>query len=180
MANNSVGGKTKNSAASLKKAVDKALLALRQAREGLEAQGLDALTPEDRLHSAGRLREGEDKAMIAVLDAVDRQPGLFAALAPHDHGADDKKVETGPARDAIERRAVLAPLLDELDHLVTRVSDDMLSSGAKAKDVTVPAYAILKANADMSPELRKTAAPAIGFYARTAKRGKKADKAQDS
>ncbi|APR82198.1 Hypothetical protein A7982_07547 [Minicystis rosea] len=154
----------------LEKAVQKARAAVAAAVSELEKHDLESLTPDGRLHSSGKLREGEDEAMVSILDAVDAQPGVFAALAPHDHGQDAKVVETAPARTALARRALLAPLAKDLDALLTRVSDDMISSGEKAKDVTVPAYAIIKANADIAPALRKTAAPAIGFYAKAAKR----------
>jgi hypothetical protein len=170
MAKTKTGGKKATAASAFEKAVHQALLAVRAAKEDLDGHGLESLTPDDRQHSTGKLRDGEDEAMVAVLDTVDKQPGLFAALAPHDHGKDDKKVETAPARAALARRALLAPLAKELDDLLTRVSDDMIASAETAKDVTVPAYAIIKANADISPELRKAAAPAIGFYTQAAKK----------
>jgi hypothetical protein len=161
----------------LEKAVEKATQGVRAARQALEGQDLESLTPDGRLHSAGKLREGEDLAMIGVLDTIDKFPGLFAALAPHDHGEDDQAVETGPSRAALARRALLAPLAKELADLLARVSDDMLACGEKAKDVTVPAYAIIKASAASSPALRASAAKAIGFYAAQAKRKKPAKKA---
>ncbi|MFT3774379.1 MAG: hypothetical protein QM820_54160 [Minicystis sp.] len=168
-ANGKSGGGAPNTKA-LEKAVQKAILAVRTAKNALEGEDLESLTPDGRLYSSGKLREGEEVAMTAILDTVDEHPGLFASLAAHDHGKDDKVVETGPARGALARRALLAPLAKELEDLLTRVSDDMIGSGELAKDVTIPAYAIIKANVDMSPSVRKSAAPAIGFYAKTAKK----------
>lgn len=170
--NGKPGGAKASSLKALESAVQKARLAVGKVMDELVEHDLASLTPDDRAHSSGKLREGEDVAMTAILDTVDKHTGLFASLAPHDHGDDDKMVETGPARTALARRALLAPLAKELDGLLTRVSDDMLASGEKAKDVTVPAYAIIKANADISSELRKSAAPAIGFYAGQARRAR--------
>jgi len=180
MAKSKSGGKSPPGLKALEKAVHKATLAVRAATKDLDEQGLESLTPDERQHSTGKLRDQEEAALVAILDAIDVQPGLFAALAPHDHGKDDKVVETGPARAAIARRLILAPLLKEIGELLTRVSDDVMASGARAKEVTVPAYAIIKANAAMAPAVRKAAAPAIGFYASKAKkaapRAKKAAK----
>lgn len=156
----------------LERKVQKALLAIEAVIADLEGEDLEALTPDERQHSSGKLRDGEEEVMVSILDTIDAHPGLFASLAAHDHGKDDKVVETEPARSALARRALLAPLAKELGGLLTRVSDDMMANGEKAKDVTVPAYGIIKANAPMLPSLRKSAAPAIAFYQQTAKRKK--------
>ncbi len=148
----------------LEQAVEKARAALRAAEAALEAHDLAAYTSEERAHSAGKLRDGEDKALEGILDTVDAHPEHFVSLAPHDHGADDGKVETGPARTALARRSLLAPLAGELAAFAQRVSDDVLSSGALARDVTTPAYAIIKANAPINPALRKSAAFSLNFY----------------
>ncbi|APR87536.1 hypothetical protein A7982_12885 [Minicystis rosea] len=170
---NAKSGGSATATSALEKAVQKARSAVAAVMSELEAHDLESLTPDDRLHSSGRLRDGEGEAMLSILDTVDAHPGLFAALAPHDHGNDDNAVETAPARAALARRALLAPLAKDLDTLLTRVSDDMMSSGEKAKDVTVPAYGIIKASAAIAPALRKAAAPAIGFYAKAAKQPRK-------
>lgn len=145
-------------------AVEKARAALRAAEVALEAYDLAAYTSDERQHSAGKLRDGEDKALEGILDTVDAHPEHFASLAPHDHGTDDRKVETGPARAALARRTLLAPLASDLVTFAQRVSDDVMSSGALARDVTTPAYAIIKANAPINPALRKSAAFSLNFY----------------
>jgi hypothetical protein len=161
----------------LEAAVKKALAAVRASRAELDKHELASMTSDDRQHSAGKLRDGEEAAMIAVLDTVDAHPGQFASLAPHDHGKDDAVVETGPSRTALARRALLAPLATELDAFLTRVGDDMLVSAALAKDVTVPAYGIIRANAPLNAALRTSAAAAIDFHAGPArKRAAKAKK----
>jgi hypothetical protein len=156
----------------LEATVKKALAAVRASRAELEEHALASMTSEDRQHSAGKLRDGEATAMISVLDTVDAHPGQFASLAPHDHGSDDAAVETGPARTALARRALLAPLAAELDALLTRVGDDMLVSAALAKDVTVPAYGIIRANAPFNRALRSSAAAALDFHAAPARKRK--------
>jgi hypothetical protein len=150
-------------------------LAVAKAREGvgaaeaaLEAFELAAYTSEERAHSAGKLRDGEDLALEGILDTVDAHPEHFISLAPHDHGTDNRKVETEPARNALARRALLVPLQVELVALMQRVSDDVMSSGAFARDVTTPAYAIIKANAPINPALRKSAAGSLNFYVKQA------------
>jgi hypothetical protein len=153
---------------SLALAVEKARAALRAAEAALEAYDLAAYTSEERAHSAGKLRDGEDLALEGILDTVDAHPEHFASLAPHDHGTDNRKVETGPARAALTRRGLLVPLAAELVAFTQRVSDDVMSSGALARDVTTPAYAIIKANAPINPALRKSASSSLNFYVKQA------------
>ncbi len=85
-------------------------------------------------------------------------------------------IETAPARASLARSQQLAPLAMVLESLVTRVSDDMLASAATSKDMTVPAYAIGKANAASNPKVRKTLSAAIDFYAKTSRHTSKAAK----
>lgn len=153
-------------------AVDKARAAVRAAEQALEAFDLASLTSDERAHSAGKLRDGEDAVLVTILDTVDAHPAQFASLAPHDHGSDDHVVETGPARAALARRNLLAPLATDLATLSLRVSDDLLASGALARDVTTPAYAIIRANAPLNPALRRSAAGPLSFYLKTAKQKK--------
>lgn len=150
--------------------VKDALATVTALEANLDTFGLASLTDEERLHSNGRIREGEDAAILAILDTIDASPATFQALAPHDHGDDPKVVETAPARTAIERRELLLPLRDRLAALVQRLSDDLLSSGALARDVSVPAYAILQANAAFDPNLRKKGATAISYYGKAPKK----------
>ncbi len=130
----------------------------------VEMLGLTALTDEDRLHSNGRLREGEADAMASILGTIDVHPAIFEALAARDHGSDDAVVETGPAREALARSVALAPLVRELSTLLTRVSDGVLASASLAKEVTGPAYAIIRANESMMPKIRQSAAVALNFH----------------
>ncbi len=167
------GGAEPPTRPTLAEVVQRALSAMEVAEAELDAQELSAYTADERLHSSGKLREGEPDAMLCVLDTVDKHPGQFASLAPADHGKDDKLVETGPAREALARRALLAPLAAKLSSLATRVGDDVLASSALARDVTVPAYAIIKANAPINPALRKSASKALDFFAAKRKKASK-------
>lgn len=150
-------------------AMEKARAALRVAENALEEFDLAALTSAERAHSSGKLRDGEGDILTVVLDTVDAHPEQFASLAPHDHGTDDRVVETGPARAALLRRSLLAPLAGDLAALSLRVSDDVLASGALARDVTTPAYAIIRANAPINAALRKSAARPLSFSVKQAR-----------
>jgi len=70
----------------------------------LVAFDLARFTADERLHSNGRLRDGEDEVMVNILDTIDEMPGLFAALANRDHGSNPNIVETAPARAALAMR----------------------------------------------------------------------------
>lgn len=155
---------------SLAKVAAAALAQIAAIRKSLDTVELASLTVDERKHSNGRFRDGEEVAVTAIFDTVDAHPAHFQALAAHDHGVDDAVLETGPARDAVARRNVFAPLADELAALAARVSDDVLASGALAKDVSGPAYAIIRANAKLDKKLRASASKALDFYAKAAKR----------
>jgi len=154
-------------------AVLKARAAVKAAKEALEAVGLARLTVEERRVSLGRLREGEASALEAILDTVDAHPDLFVSLADRDGGVDPEGLETEPARAALVRVATLEALENEIDELLAAVSDDRLASAAFVKSVTVPAYGIAKANAPVSPKLRRSVAGALDFYAKAARPRKK-------
>ena len=157
----------------LVKSVSGGIANIKALREDLEGHDLASKTQEERLYSTGKLREGEAEVQAVVLDTMDKFPGLFASLAARDHGQDDKVLETGPARAALARIALLKPLQAELEVLLARVSDDVLECAELVKDVTGPGYAIIKANEAVAPEVRKSAAGAITYYANLSRRKKK-------
>lgn len=156
--------------ASAEKTLQQAHKSLVQVANALDGAGLTSLTDDERQHTAGRLRQGEDKAMHAILDCMDAMPSLFASLADKDHGKDPNKVETLPAREALARAQSLIPIVEAADRIARMLADDLLAAVAKARDVTVPAYAIAKANASANAKLRGKIAPAMDFYARTSRR----------
>lgn len=154
-------------------AVKKARAAVSEAKAALTTVGLARLTSEERKVSAGRLRDGEPAVLTTILDTVDAHPALFVSLADRDGGKDPDALETGPARSALARFEALAALESELEELLTSVSDDRLASAAFVRSVTVPAYGIAKANAPVSPKLRKSIAGALDFYGKGKARPKK-------
>ena len=130
----------------------------------LDTLGLASLTKDERLHSTGKLRDGEEPVLEVILKTIDTHSTLFTSIADKDGGQDPTKVETAPSREALARRAALVPLFDALERLAKRVGDDILASGEHVKDVTIPAYAIIRANAPLNDELRRSAADALNFY----------------
>ncbi len=146
--------------------------AVRAARMALSAIDLAQLTADERLHSGGRLRDGEEAALTTLLDTIDAHGPTFQSLADRDGGGDPTALETGPARAALARRALFAPLATELEALLTSVNDDVLASADVVKQLTVPAYAIAKANAPVNAKLRKSVSGALDFYKKLAKRKK--------
>jgi hypothetical protein len=136
----------------------------------LKALGCQVLTDEERLHTMGKLRVGEDKAMNAVFDTMDANPVVFESLADKDGGTDPNTVETQPARDALTEAEALSPLVDVLAEMHTIVSDGMIANGQFAKELSVPAYAIGKALAVTNKTIRTQLAPAITFYGVSARR----------
>jgi hypothetical protein len=161
----------------------RALVLLRQVEELLP--GMEVLDKDERLHSNGRIKEGEPVVMRSVLDAVDEHPKLFEAIAPIDHGKDDRRVETQPARDDLDRREHLAVIGRAIEELATRVSDTILILGESVREVVGPAYRIGRAASDVNPEIRRALGTAISFYsgparevAREKKKAEKATKAE--
>ncbi len=143
---------------------------LTRIEQKLDALDLARLTTDERVTSGGKLRDGEEDAIGHLLDAVDSSPATFVAIASHDHGTDDARVETGPTRQALARRLALAPLATALAQLARRVDDDVLVQGERIREVTTPAYAILKANAVVDARLRKRAARVFDYYASASRR----------
>lgn len=147
---------------------------LTQIEQALDTLDLARLTAAERVTVGGRLRDGEEGALTDLLDTIDASPQTFVSIASIDHGTDDARVETEPTRQAIERRVALSPLADRLEQLARRVHDDVLVQGERIRDVTTPAYAILKVNAAVDPKLRKRAARVFDYYAARGRPSKKA------
>jgi hypothetical protein len=140
----------------------RALKLLRDVTEALP--GMAVLDREERIHSNGRIREGEAEVMHAVLDACDAHPKFFEALAPIDHGKDPRKVETKPARDDLERRVHLSEVAAAVEELGTKLSDTLLVLGASVREVTGPAYRLGKTAAQVNAEVRRALGTATTFY----------------
>lgn len=149
--------------------IQEALTHLAAARTALAKLGKVVLTSSQRQTSNGKLRDGETAAMVNVLDTVDAFSAMFISIADKDGGVDDAKVETGPSRELIALWTALSPVAAAIDEIQTEVADKMLDAASRAKDVTVPAYAIVRANAPANAKMAKAAKPAMTFYGQPAK-----------
>jgi hypothetical protein len=127
--------------------------------------GLTTLPADDRKHSDGKIRDGEDLALTSVLDVAERDPQLFTVLATKDGGEDPKKFETALLRDRLERRTLLAGVLAE-DHVTAPLADTVLALGEQSKPVLLAAYHIAKPLAQEDDTIRARLAPALDFYGR--------------
>ena len=150
-------------------AINEVLTQLAAARISLGKLGKLVLTAAQRQTSNGKLRDGEAPVMTNILDTVDAFPGMFISIADKDGGIDDAKVETDSAREHIALWSALSPVSTAIDEIQTEVADKLLYAASQAKEVTVPAYAIIRANAPANAKLAKMAKPSTTFYGQPAK-----------
>jgi hypothetical protein len=162
----STSSSTKNagSGAQFEAGVAKLMTLAVQMGQQVRAMNLTSLTPEERMHTMGKLRDGEADAMNAVYDTMDKFPGVFWALATKDGGTNANVVETAPARASLASAQDLGPVLSALEALTTHVSDHVIASANAAKEVSVPAYAIGRTSAKQDPAIRTSLSKALEFY----------------
>ena len=146
----------------LRKRITKVASLLTQIEQALP--NLIEFSDEERRVSNGRLRDEEPKAMYGILDAADACPEAFIALAKRDRGKDDLIFETEPAREDLQRREVLLPLLKQLEPLTQKINDTVLFLGGRAREITKPAYAIAMVAAEDNRALRAKLQPAVKFF----------------
>jgi hypothetical protein len=132
--------------------------------------GLVQQSDDERLHSEGRLRDGEEAALTAVLDTVDAAPQYFTVLADKDNGRDPERFETDVLRERLERRAILAELAAELAPLATELDDHILHLGALVRPPVLAAYHIAKPLAGHDAQIGSHLAVARSFYGAPARR----------
>ena len=135
--------------------------------------GLFLLPDDERRHSDGRLRDGEEAALHSVLDVADAHPESFQVLAAKDGGRDPKVFETQLLRERLERRALLAELAAELEPFALELADTLLVLGSLARQPTLAAYGIAKPLAEHDAEARSKLAKALSFYGGLAERAAK-------
>ena len=164
--NGKVGKKTAigTSNGSFAASIAKVVASAEALKLAIEALNLPGLTAEDRLHSDGRLRKDEPAAMTSIFDTMDAHPATFGSLADKDGGTNPAVLETAPARASLATATGLAPLGTLLDTMHITVSDAILATASQAKALSVPGYAIGKANAASSAPLRTSLKKAIDFY----------------
>ncbi|HEY2746902.1 MAG TPA: hypothetical protein VGL86_19905 [Polyangia bacterium] len=151
----------------LKKAVADATTHLDKAAEALTF--LVSLTSEQRQHSNGKLKDGEDKAIAAIVETLSRQPAPFASL----------KVDPNQVTQLLQRRAVLAPLAEQATQLADDLTDTLLHIGEAIRGPVSSAYHVASALAPHDDAIAASLQPARQFYqatGRAAARTRKANK----
>jgi hypothetical protein len=123
-----------------------------------------ALSTADRQASSGKFRDGEAAVLVKVLDVVDAHPELFSVLAAHDGGTNPGVVETAHVREAIERKIAADRAVAAAELLAKALRDYALVTGEEIREVTSPAYAIIKINASIDASLRDAASEPITYY----------------
>lgn len=131
--------------------------------------GLIELTADARKHAGGRFRDGEAKALLAVLDVADQYPSFFQSLAADDEGNDPKTFEVSLLRDRLQRIAALQPLMEQFEARAQELADTVMYLGELTKPVMLAAYQLAKPQAKHDPRIQTLLAPAINFYAAIAK-----------
>lgn len=135
---------------------------------------LTGLTPLDvagRQKTSGKLKLGEEVALLAIAKVMEYRPAAFMGLANKDHGDDPEAVETLPMQEGLERIKLLARLVVRLKDLVTLLADTILVLGAQVKDVATAAYPIAKGIALSDAIARGLLAPATDFYGALGRKG---------
>jgi len=128
---------------------------------------LFALTTQERRTSNGRLRDGEEEALLAVLDVADHVPEAFRALGADGGGLNHH--ETGRLRDALKRGLALDELVAALEELTRMLRDSQLVLSGDARRSVLAAYPIAKAIATHDDVARTKLAPALNYYAAPAR-----------
>jgi len=149
-------------ASDLKAQIDKARAHL-AAIDGL-LPGLVSLDHDGRLHSGGRLRDGEADALDAVIDTVALDPAPYAFLADRDGGLDPKELEVDLLRDRLAHVEVLRAFAAEVRELADHLSDTALDLGARVRPVLLSAYKVARVAAEGDATVRTRLARAVDFY----------------
>lgn len=126
--------------------------------------GLAPLTDDERLHTSGRFRDGEEEALRAMLAGARLRPELFASLADKDEGHDPGTFEVELLEDRLARRALLQRLSVALAPVADKASDTMLHLGDQSRPVLLAAYRIAKTVAETDDKLRQKISGALNFY----------------
>ena len=156
------------SMAEFKKRLERGKQVARELRQMFPGQVV--LTADERIHSEGKLRDGESAVLHVVLDGVDLAPHYFAALADSDLGNDPERFETDLLRDRLARRDLLNQLAVEVGAAFTALTDTVLDLGSRVRPVTLAAYRMAKSISKADKKLSTAIAPAIDFYAKPARR----------
>jgi len=115
---------------------------------------LTSLTSERRQHSGGKLKNGEETAIEAVLSTVQHHPAPFASL----------KVDPKAIRELLSRRVLLQPLAERAHRLAEDLADTVLRLGETVKEPSSAAYHVATALARHDPAIAHDIQPAQQFY----------------
>jgi hypothetical protein len=126
--------------------------------------GTVVLTAAERHSNAGKIREGEEPAMLAILKVADAFPQYFTSLVDLDEGVDPTKFETDLLRDRLARADALAPLADAFATQPVGIDDTVLQLRALAREPIASAYAIAKSVAPTNQAVSTMLAPALDYY----------------
>ena len=124
------------------------------------------LTPDQRLHSSGKLRAGEAEALIAALDVAKAYPASFVSLATMDNGVDPSTFEADLVANRLRNAAALEPLVATMDDITHKLSDCMLALNDEARGPAKDVYALAKALAHSIPAVESMIASTVAYYAR--------------
>ena len=138
----------------------------------VKRQKLAQLTPEQIKYTPGRIPSGELPALETVLDLADERPELFVVFADKDRGNDDRRVESAPTREALNRYRELAPLLATLSSVHDKLEHEVLAQGSRIREVTSPVYQLAKALSRADDGVANTLGPVFTYYGEPARKGK--------
>jgi hypothetical protein len=132
--------------------------------------GSSKFSDVERLHSDGRLRDGEPDTLRSILDVVDSAPEYFKVLADKDYGNDPKRFETDVLRERLDRREILTGVANEIGPLSAQISDHVLHLGELTRPPILAAYHIGKPLSEHDAQLGSKMSTAKSFYSRAARR----------
>ena len=138
----------------------------------VKRQKLAQLTPEQVKYTVGRIPAAELPALDTVMDLVDERPELFVVFADKDRGKDDRRVETEPTREALDRYRELAPLLATLSSVHDKLEHEVLAQGSRIREVTSPVYQLAKALSRADDGVANALGPVFTYYGEPARKGK--------
>jgi hypothetical protein len=124
---------------------------------------------EERRHSQGRLREGEEEMLGAIADVIAYAPQYFVSLADEDEGHDPDQLEVDLVRDRLERRTLITGISKALRPLNEGLADEALYLGGLVRPVLLAAYRIAKPISKTDVGMANRLARVIDFYSEPAR-----------
>jgi len=131
--------------------------------------GLVSLTTDDRIHSTGKLRTGEDVALTAIVETIAADESPYKALADKDAGHDPNVFETKLLGARLGHLKVMHSIATLVGKLSDDVSDTALHIGEQVRPPLLLAYSIARPLAQASDRIKTLLQPALDFYAAIAR-----------